>query len=401
MSDTLLTLGRARPAPRAPVLLQAGFRPFFLLAALAAAVSIIGWLAVLHGVLVLPGATVDLHVHEMVFGFTTAVIAGFLLTAVKNWTNREPAPPIALASLVALFIAGRVAVVVEATGALPGIALVEVLFLPALVIAVAIPIVKSRNKRNAGVLALVAFLALVDIGMHAAAWNAWPTLALSMRGAALLAPCVLIAVIGGRVIPLFTRNVVRDDGKDVREPNALDNVALAAAVLVMIAAVTAPFFGVARVVEPFANVAAGALLLLRMRGWATMATLRRPILWVLHVGYAALGVGFILRGVSSFVPTFVPSTAASHVLAVGAIAVMSLGMMTRVSLGHTGRRLAVPRTAVAAYAALLGATIARVAAVWWPWWLVTAGVLLALGFALFLVAYLPVLVAPRVDGKPG
>ncbi len=397
MPDTLLTLGRARPAPRAPVLLQAGFRPFFLLAAVAAGVNIIAWLAVLRGALSLPGATVDLHVHEMVFGFTTAVIAGFLLTAVKSWTNRDPAPPVALAALVALFIAGRVAVFVEARSGLQGISLVEVLFLPALIVAIAIPIVRARNKRNAGVLALVAFLSLVDVGMHVASWNAWPTLALSMRSAALLAPCVLIAVIGGRVIPLFTRNAVRDEGTEVREPNVIDTLSLVGAVLVMVAAVAAPFVDVVRTIEPLVNIAAGSLLLLRMRGWGTRATWRRPILWVLHVAYVALGVGFILRGL----PSVVPSSAASHLLALGAIAVMSLGMMTRVSLGHTGRRLDVPRVAVAAYAALLGATVARVAAVWWPSWLVAAGVLLALGFALFLVAYLPVLVAPRVDGKPG
>lgn len=186
-------------------------------------------------------------------------------------------------------------------------------------------------------------------------------------------------------------------GKVVREAGAIDRVAVVGSVLVLVAAVTAPWLAVVRSVEPAVNVAAGALLLLRMRGWATFATWRHPILWVLHVGYAALGVGFVLRGL----PWIVPSSAASHVLAVGAIAVMSLGMMTRVALGHTGRRLTVPRTAVAAYAALLGAAFARVVAVWWPPLLDFAGALLALGFALFLVAYLPVLVAPRVDGKPG
>jgi len=401
MSDTLLTLGRTRVAPpRAPVLLLSGFRAFFLLAAVVGAVSVLVWMLVLIGAASPPNASVDLHVHEMIFGFTVAVIAGFLLTAVKTWTGIDPAPPRVLAGLVALFVVGRLAIFLEVLGVARGIAIVEVAFLPALALAVGRPIVRAKNVKNAGVFALVVLLTLVDIGFHVAMAGSHPGLSTAMRVGALLVPCALIAVIGGRIIPLFTRNVVDPQGTRVRTAGRIDTAALIAVVIAVIAAVVAALFSPSSVLASIsrgASVVAGVLLVARMHGWASLETLRHPILWILHLGYALLGGGFLLRGL----PAMVPATIAVHVLAIGAIAVMCFGMMTRVALGHTGRALVVPRSAVAAYATLVAALVARVIAAFFPSALVAAALLFALACTLFLVGYARVLVSPRVDGKPG
>ena len=404
MSAGLLQLGKKPVAAKAgPVLLQSGFRPFFLLAAVVAVVAVSAWILVLRGVWAPRGALlgVDLHVHEMIFGFAAAVIAGFLLTAVKNWTGRAPAPPLLLGVLVALFVLGRVAVAAEAAGAPRGIAAVELLFLPTLAVALARPVWLARDRRNVGVVLVVVALAGVDGATHAAAWGGHGTLALSMRSAALLVPCVLLAVIGGRVIPLFTRNVVLEHGAAVRGPNLADTVALVAAPLVALLAALAPFFAVAQVVEPWVAMAAGLAMLARMVGWASLATLRTPIVWILHVGFACLGAGLVLRGLSLLAPGVLAPSVAMHVLAVGALATLCLGMMTRVSLGHTGRMLELPRGVAGAYHSLLTALVLRVGAAWVPALLDAAALFFALAFLIFFVRYAPLLLRPRADGAPG
>lgn len=403
MSAGLLQLGKKPVAKAGPVLLQSGFRPFFLLASLVAVVAISAWILVVRGVWVPRGALVgvDLHVHEMVFGFAAAVIAGFLLTAVKNWTGRAPAPPLLLGVLVALFVLGRVAVAAEAAGAPRGTSAVELLFLPLLAAALARPVWLARDRRNAGVVLVVVALGAVDIAMHVAAWGGHGTLALSMRSAALLVPCVLLAVIGGRVIPLFTRNVVLEQGIAVRGPKLVDTMALVAAPLVALLAALAPFFGVARAVEPWVALAAGLTMIARMFGWASLATLKKPIVWILHAGFACLGLGLALRGVALLAPALLSPSVAMHVLAVGALAVLCLGMMTRVSLGHTGRMLELPRGVAGAYHSLLTALVLRVGAAWVPALLDAAALFFVLAFLIFLVRYLPLLVRPRADGAPG
>ncbi len=403
MSDGLLKLGRRPPPPAGLVLWHSGFRPFFLAAPLVATVALAGWLAVLHGAVHARGSLVgvDLHVHEMAFGFVGAVIAGFLLTAVKNWTGRAPAPPRALAALAVLFVVGRASVIAEALGAPRGTSAVEPLFLVLLAVAVARVIVASRNWRNVGVAALVALLALADVLLHVAGMVGAPALAASMRAAALFLPCVLLAVVGGRVIPMFTRNVVLERGGVVRQPNALDLVAVGAVALAALSAALAPLGDAFALVQPWVMVAAGALTLVRMVGWASLHARVTPLVWFLHLGHACLGVGLVARGVAHVAPLAVPASAATHVVAVGGIAVLCLGMMTRVALGHTGRPLVLPRSAVAAYGALLTALALRVAAAWRPALLDPSAAAFALAFLLFLVGYLGPLVRPRVDGTPG
>lgn len=404
MSDGLLKLGRRAPQGRAGVaLLQSGFRPFFLLAPVAATVALAGWLLVLHGRLALPGALsgVDLHAHEMVFGFVCAVIAGFLLTAVKNWTGRAPAPPRVLGALVALYLLGRVAVVAEAMGASRGVGALELAFLPLLAVAVARPILATRNWRNLGVAAIVALLAVADVLTHVAAWRGDVVLAASARSVALLLPCVLIAVIGGRVIPMFTRNVVLEQGGFVRASTAVDLWAVVAIAAVALVGSAAPWWSPLDRVEAGLSLAAGSLTLWRMRGWSTLRTRTAPLLWVLHLGHACLGLGLLARGAARLAPDVIPPSAATHLLAAGAIGMLCLGMMSRVALGHTGRPLLVPRVAVAGYLVLVVALVLRVGASWRPALLDPSAASFALAFLLFLAGYAVPLVRPRVDGAPG
>ena len=392
---------RKATAPSSPAILASGFRPFFLLAAAVAAGSIVAWLGVLKGALVLQSSfgVVDLHAHEMIFGFAGAVIAGFLLTAVKNWTGRAPASPSVLAGLVALFVAGRAAIAIEAAGGPRGLSFVEALFFPALAVVIALPIVRTKNRRNFGVVGVVAMLAVMDLAMHVAAWTQSPRLSLAARTGALLVPCVLLAVVGGRVIPLFTRNVVSAGGVAVRDPSILDALAIAGAVAAAVVSVGAPLSPAIAVVAPWVLIVAGVVTLLRMWGWGTSATARAPILWILHVGHLALGVGFVARGVSFFAPSIISPSSALHILSIGALAVLCLGMMSRVALGHTGRPLTITPVVVASYACLLVALVSRIAATWVPLLLDVAAVAFALAFTIFFAGYAKILVRPRPDGK--
>lgn len=404
MSAGLLKLGRRTAREdRGIALLQSGFRPFFLLAPVAAAASLAWWTLLLHGQLALPGAltAVDLHVHEMVFGFVAAVIAGFLLTAVRNWTGRSPASPPLLAALVALFLFGRVAVIAEAMGAPRGVAVLELAFLPVLAVVIARPIVATRNWMNLGVASVLALLAVTDLLAHVAAWRGDAVLAASVREASLLLPCALIAVIGGRVIPMFTRNVVLDRGGAVRATGRVDLAAVTATAAAALIGAAGPWWSVLAAVGPWVLIVAGVLTLARMWGWATARTGATPMLWILHLAHACLGLGLIARGVARLLPALVPPSAATHLLAVGAIAVMCLGMMTRVALGHTGRPLLLRRPALAGYLLLLAAAGLRVAAAWWAVLLDASATAFVLAFALFLASYFSLLVRPRADGEPG
>ncbi len=404
MSDGLMSIGRRQPAvSTSPIIFASAFRPFFLLAAAVAAISIIVWLFILKGALLVHGSfgIIDLHAHEMLFGFTTAVIAGFLLTAIKNWTGQAPAGPRLLAGLVALFIVGRIAVAVEAAGGPRGTAWLEALFLPTLAVVVAIPILRTKNRRNFGVVGVVAMLAVMDIVMHVAGWTNNVELGVAARTGALLVPCVLLAVVGGRVIPLFTRNVVTTAGVAVRETNTLDTLAVASAVAAAAVSIGAPLSSTITLIAPPVLIVAGVLTIARMWGWGTLATAKTPILWILHVGHMALGVGFFARGVSFLAPTIISPSGALHILSVGALGVLCLGMMSRVSLGHSGRPLILAPATVVAYGCIVVALVARVAATQVPFLLDVAGVFFALSFAIFIVSYAQILVSPRPDGKAG
>lgn len=390
------------PTARIPAaLLAKGFRPFFLAAGALAATMLPLWLLVFAGVAsagdYLAGAY--WHAHEMVFGFAVAVIAGFLLTAVGNWTKRETAIGGPLAALVGLWLLGRV--VMSAPGLFPRALpiLVDGAFLPALAVVLARPLVAARNRRNYVMLAVLGALGAANVLVHLDALgvvDGW-----QRRGSLVAVDVVilLIVVIAGRVVPMFTRNATGKEG--IRNAPALDRLAAGSMALVVVVELVAPGGAIMAV----AAVAAGALTAARARWWGTRHVSGHPLLWILHVGYAWVPVGLFLRAASHVAPAL-PEALATHALTVGAIGSLTLGMMVRVSLGHTSRPLVASKAAGVAFALITLAALTRaiVPIVWTgPYFetMIAAGTLWAVAFAIFVASYARVLTTPRADGKPG
>ncbi len=391
----------AGSAPRLAIA-RKGFRPFFLLAAAFASAIVPVWLLLVSGALP-PGHYLDAttwHAHEMVFGFAVAVLAGFLLTAAGNWTQRETLVGAPLLGLAALWLVGRIAM--AAPEALPrGVpAAVDLAFLPALVVVLARPIVAARNWRNLVMLAALGALFVANAVVHCGALGVLA--ADAPRRACLVAVDVIVVVvlvIAGRVFPMFTRNAT--GATDVRSHPTLDVLAIAGAGVFTVFDAVDHGSRIAALTAGIAGVLAAA----RSAHWGMRHTLTLPLLWILHVGYAWIPLGLLLRGLAAFAPV-VPASLATHALTVGAIGSLTLGMMARVALGHTGRPLVAPRPMAWAFGAVTGAAVVRVAlplvapAAYFAS-LVAAGALWTAAFLAYLVAYAPVLLGPRLDGKQG
>lgn len=379
-------------ASHLPVL-ALGFRPFFLLAGLFAVVAMTLWGAVLAG------SGPDLgplwHGHEMLFGYAGAVIAGFVLTAASNWTGRPTLTGFPLAAIALLWVAARIVVPMSAVPDGAKAALCAGFFV-FLAFGVGRPIIATRGRRNYGIILVLLVFAVLELYF----WL-MPVIRSRVLVAALMFVMVMVAIIGGRVIPAFTRNAT--PGMAVRPGGQWrDRVALASLVA----------FGVFVLcpATPKMLLAAFALLgavahAVRMQGWGGGKTLGRPILWVLQLAYLFLPLGLALyaaRYLGAPVPFWVPL----HVLAVGALGLMTLGMMTRVSLGHTGRVIAAGKLTTVSYGLLVAAVLARSlgggfdGAGWRDSMLAAAG-LWSLAFLLFLFAYTRVLLERRPDGRPG
>lgn len=410
-----LPLGGDTPAARsrgsAPPLRglsASGFRPFFLAAALMAVLAVPMWLLVSNGSASASGGYVQpmaWHAHEMVFGYACAVIAGFLLTAVKNWTGRDTATGAGLHALALLWFLGRVVLFLGATLPRPLVAVVDLAFLPAVALAIGRPIVATGNKRNfvmLGVLGVLGVLFAANLAVHLDALGVLAGWQLRASHAAVDIVVLLSAIIAGRVIPMFTRNTTGSEGVVSSKP--LDVAALVTLALYTLMDVAAPSSRAAGLVAAVAAL----LVLARAARWGGAASLRHPLLWILHFGHAWIAVGLALRAASVLGSTSVPSTAGTHALTVGAIGSLTLGMMARVSLGHTGRPIVPRGITVASFVLLTFAACARVfgpmvhgLAVPYARWLLISGTAWSLAFALFVVAYTKILVAPRADGKPG
>jgi uncharacterized protein involved in response to NO len=401
----------SRPASRrrgcylsAVSLLALGFRPFFLLAGLEACAAVALWLCVLAGWLPAPAwLTPSLwHAHEMLFGLVAAAISGFLLTAVPNWTGTPPVRGRALAALAAVWLAGRAAMALA--GSLPpaAVALVDAAFLPALALAVGRPVLAARQTRNAGVVGIVAALAIANVATQLEALGlARGAAPAALHGAVALA-ILLVATIGGRIVPAFTANAFRasGDAAAVRPHGPRDRAALALLALWVATELLAP----RTVASGVAALAASGASALRMGGWQTRRTLGEPLLWSLHLGLAWIPVGLAAVAAADLAGAL-PWTVGLHALTTGAIGTMVLAVMTRVALGHTGRRLAAPPAATAAYALVSAAALTRtVGALAWPGAtlpvLAVSGGLWIAAFGVFVAAYAPILVGPRADGRP-
>ncbi len=383
-----------------PALFSAGFRPFFLLAGIWAVIAVPLWLAVLGGHVELPTAfdPVTWHAHEMLFGFAQAAIAGFLFTAVPNWTGRMPIQGWPLAAFAALFAAGRVAVLCSAELG-PGAALVDLAFPLALIAALGREVVAGRNWRNLPMLAAVGLIATANALTHleALGWAATGAAGLRLGTAVIL---LLIGLVGGRIIPSFTRNwLAKRGGTSLPAPaGRFDAAALAVAALALLLWVIAPDMAA---VPPLMALAALATLV-RLARWQGYRTGAEPLVWVLHLGFLWLPVGFALVALASWSPALPPS-AALHALTGGAIATMILAVSTRATLGHTGRDLRADRRTVCIYGLVTAAAVARIGAgllagAYLPL-LTLAGAAWLAAFALFLLVYGPMLLAPRATAR--
>lgn len=378
----VIPLGPTRDTYSGPILLASGHRPFFLLAGLHAAAAIGLWLLAWRGLLPL---TSTWHGHEMVFGFAVAAIAGFLLAAVPKWTDSQPIRGKRVALLVALWLLGRVGM------ALPGWALLDLLFLPVLAALQGWAIYSARNRRNYGVPLLLLGLWGLDLGFHTGHASG------ALRVAVLLV-ATLIALIAGRIVPTFTRNALKLAGHadcECTTPPWLDRLAVPAVLLV-----AATEFALPQSLWSALAAAAAALVLgLRPLRWRTWQTRRLPLVWILHVGYGFLPLGMALKAAAD-VGGPVSTFAALHALTAGAMGVMILAVASRAALGHSGRPLVPARATVVAYGLVVAGALLRVVATH-PHMVLAAGALWSSGYAVFSLVYWPILTRPRLDGQPG
>lgn len=400
------------PAPSAGfALFNLGFRPLFFFAALFAVLSIAIWVGLYAG-------HVDLnltspiglwHAHEMLFGYTAAAIAGFFLTVVPNWTKAKAQKGPVLMVLVGLWLLGRVAM--WAQGALPYglVAAADMAFLVVLTALVVRPLIDPQHRRQMMFLAILTCLIVANALTHLDVLGFGQDLGqgfgqdLGARGTALGldAIVVLIAIMGGRVTPSFTSSFIghADPSVKVLQRPRVDRAVLVATWGLLIADqvwALSPLSGAVALI-------AAALHLWRLSGWQGHRTLGNPILWVLHLGYLWLVVGLALKGLADLGLGDPP--AALHALTIGAIGTMTLAIMSRASLGHTGRAVKAHALTVTAYVLISLAALVRLAVPFWPQasvdLVMLSGALWMVAFLLFFVIYAPILVRPRTDGRPG
>jgi len=384
--------------------LRLGFRPFFLSAGVFAVVAMTLWVFLWRDGRLGPWSPTAIdpiawHAHEMVFGYSLAVVAGFLLTAVRNWTGRPTPSGGALGALVGCWALARVSLL-AGPGALPVAALADLAFNLGLLIGVARPIVAVRQKRQAGIVSKIALLGIANglFYLGAAGWLAVPPLLVAQAAVFLLVALVL--TLAGRVLPGFIE-------RGVRVPVRIhDPVWPARASLVLFLAffVVEVFFDLPRVSGVLAAVLA-VITGWRIVAWHTRALWREPLLWGLYCAVLAIWAGFVLYALAGWM--VLPRTLALHAFAAGGIGLATLSMMARVSLGHTGRDIRrPPRLVGIALGVLTAGVLARVALpLAWPdgyaHAVLCSQALWAIAFALFVVAYAPILLAPRVDGAEG
>jgi uncharacterized protein involved in response to NO len=371
------------------------FRPFFLFAAVQAGLSILVWLPMFYGELSVTSAFAprDWHVHEMLYGFLPAVITGFLFTAIPNWTGRLPIQGKSLGALLVVWLAGRAAVALSAEIGWASALLVDAAFLTLVVAAAAREIVAGGNWRNLPVVALVLLLLSGNVAFHLEAHYEGAA-DLSVR-IGISVVILLISLIGGRIIPSFTRNwLVKFNPGRLPVPFArFDGVVIGLSALGLIAWIAAPLNTITGAVLGLV----GILHLARLARWAGDRTGRERLLLVLHVGYVFVPAGFLLNALAGF--GVLPPSAGIHAWMVGAAGIMTLAVMTRASLGHTGQALTASLVTQGIYAAVVIAALARVSAVLLP---AHGDLLLHIAACGWIVAFLGFAAAfgPLLAGNP-
>lgn len=380
------------------ILFTQGYRPFFLLAAVNAWASMLLWLLMLSGRAVptqgWPPQT--FHAHEMIYGTVVAVIAGFLLTAVPNWTSTRRMSGTPLVGLVLLYLAGRAALIFSGPLDPVWVAAIDVSFLPALAFFVGRPILQKRNWRNLPVVTALAGLALANAAIHVGLLQ--PNYAMLRTGtySSVYLVVVLMMIISGRIVPVFTRNALRRSGvkAEVSDRPILGPLSIGVACTALIVELVLPG---SRVAAVFA-LAAAPLLLLRQSGWQFRKTLDNPMLWILHVGHAWLAVGFGCLGVSNALRIGI-GAAALHAFTAGAMGTLILAVMPRVSLGHQGRPIEANAATVWMFALVIAGAVLRIVGAsgpvaWYQPSVLLGGGLWTCAWIVFSVFYSRLLFAP-------
>lgn len=380
-------------------LFELGFRPFFLAAGVGAVVLMLWWQGLLFAVVDADAYYGDViwHSHEMIFGFAVAVMAGFLLTAVRNWTKVQTLKGAWLAALVLLWLAGRLLPLFAST--LPSwlIAMIDSAFLPLLALCLAIPILRANKRPQLIFVAMLMLMMVANIMVHLdllgfVIGSAEAGITLAMNTVVLM-----IVIMAGRIFPMFTKNGA--PGAEPRKWPWLERLAIISILLLLITELLYPQTWLLTVLAGFAALVHAA----RLWGWYSRLVWSVPLLWVLHLGYAWLVLGLAFKAV--LITEAIAPVLATHAVA-AAIAVLCLGMMSRVALGHTGRMLMPAASMGWAFAFINLAMVARVLVpMIVPGWSVPATIVSAglwlIAFALFVHIYWPVLIRARVDGQPG
>ena len=379
------------------IIFQNSFRPFFIAAGIWATLAVPFWLLSYFGIL---SGTENFnillwHQHEMLYGFVAAAITGFILTAIPNWTGRSPIKNKPLAILAFLWIVGRVGFLNIAIFGTTVTTLMDLPFLIVLVLVIAREIVSGKNWRNLPVIILISFFTLGNILVHLQIHEIIDSAELGMRLSTFVLS-ILLALIGGRIVPSFTRNWLAQNkaNKFPRPFGNIDKISLISLVVFVFAQVIIPHHQATSLLALLAGLLHG----IRFIRWKVWMTLAEPLIWILHVGYMWLCVALVLIGLSGLTD-FVPYTSSYHALTVGAFSTMILAVMTRASLGHTGRTI---KATLGTTTIFIFITIAAILRVYEPFInesgtliLSLSGIFWTLSFALFIFIYFPILTQPR------
>ena len=389
------------------VLFAYGFRPFFLATGLYAVISMIPWFSFLFDensifkeALTVSEQPTIWHSHEMLFGFVTAAIAGFLLTAVPNWTGCKPQKGAPLVFLSLVWLLGRIGF--WTMHQIPFLYHIDLLFFPMLAIIKAPPLIKAGKPQNMAFLVILLVLFICNAVVHYGLANSNYEVARTGMNIAIYIVIILIGIIGGRIIPGFTKNSLRRDNisENIRSYLLLDKAILLGVLMVGTSEI---IFGLNKFIG-ILSLVVGILHFTRLSFWQGWKTFHEPLLWVLHIGYMWLPMGFLLKGLSAF--NLVDYNIATHCFTAGLMGLMILGVMTRASLGHSGRELKVSRLTILSYICILLAVLFRTILpalnlVEYMTAIKLSALLWIAGYVVFLVVYAPILLLPRVDGRDG
>lgn len=376
-----------------------GFRPFFLFAALFAPLLIALWLLQLTGNITLSSyySPAGWHAHEMLFGYTVAVIAGFLLTATGNWTGTKMINGWQLALLSIVFVLGRFAPFITSLSP-QTIAVIDLSFIPLVAVLIAVPIIQAKQWSNFIFIPLLFAMAAANLTIHLSSLEIINVSVATGNRAMLYLIMFLIVVMGGRVIPFFTERGVT--GATTKKWSWIERLSPVSILLVGVADV----IYADKIITAYVALFSAIIHFVRLAGWYSNKIWNVPLVWILQVAYAWFVVGFIIKGLAIF--SIEKSLFSYHAFTVGGIGVMTLGMMARVSLGHTGRKMILNNAMILSFVLInISAVVRVILPIFIPLHYLQlieyAGWLWVLAFAIYLVVYFPMWICPRIDGRPG